>query len=84
MRRRERGTAFIIALAVCLVLTATLVAVAEQQKENFRARRNEIDRRNAKLAAEAGIQYALANLSEQFVNADTTAGVLSNFRPLIA
>jgi len=74
MRRRERGTAFIIALAVVLVLTATLVAVAEQQRENFRARRNEIDRRNAQLAAEAGVQFALAQLSDQFVSAEPADG----------
>lgn len=63
MRRQQRGFAFVLTLAILAGLVALLAISASALRVRVRevAQRSELDR--ARLAAEAGIQRALAELS---------------------
>jgi type II secretory pathway component PulK len=62
-RRRERGVVLIIALAVLAGLVALVASVAASQQLAVRAEANRINSVRARIAAEAGIQRALAAIA---------------------
>jgi len=66
--RRNRGSAFIVALAVLVVLGVVVTTFGRDLRITMLAQRNRIDRERAERMAEAGLQRALATLLTQDVN----------------
>ena len=60
--RRERGVVFILTLAILVAVVSLLAIAASNQRGAVRQDLGELEQRRAKLAAEAGIQRALAEL----------------------
>ena len=63
MRRRERGVVLVIALAILAGLIFLVASIAASQRVALRAEGNRVNARKARVAAEAGLQRALAALS---------------------
>lgn len=63
-RRRERGVVLVIALAILTGLVAFVTAVAASQRLALRAEENRINAQKARVAAQAGLQRALAALAQ--------------------
>lgn len=78
MRRRERGSIFVVSLAVLAGLIAILGSVAATHRIAVRAAANRMEMARAKVAAYSGLQQALAVLANQAANTSTTAGTSSN------
>lgn len=62
-RRQERGVVLVIALAILAGLVALVASVAASQQLAIRAEANRINRERARIAAEAGVQRALAAIA---------------------
>lgn len=67
----RRGSVFIVSLAVVAGLVAVLATVASTQRSVIRAQINRGERVRARIAAEAAVQRAMAELSLQEQNAPT-------------
>lgn len=63
MRRTRRGASLVLTLFVVSSLMAVLAITTATQRTQFLARSNRMEGDRARLAAEAGIEYALANLT---------------------
>lgn len=63
MRRRERGSAFVLSLVVLAGLVAVLASVAASQHTAVQAQYGRQDRMRARRAAESGIQRAIAEMT---------------------
>jgi type II secretory pathway component PulK len=61
--RRERGSAFVISIAVLAGLVAVLASIAASQRTAIQTQYGRQDRARARRAAESGIQRALAELA---------------------
>ncbi|MBX7134919.1 MAG: general secretion pathway protein GspK [Fimbriimonadaceae bacterium] len=65
MRRRQRGGVMILTIVVLAAVMAVLAAALATENTEFRAAARRIDRLKARVAAESGIQYALAALQTE-------------------
>jgi general secretion pathway protein K len=72
MRHRERGSVFIICLAVLAGLVATMAALSSTQRSVIRAQINRSEGQRARIVAEGAVQRALAELSVTEANQPTT------------
>lgn len=68
---RQRGSVFVVSLAVTAGLVAILVSIAASQRVAVHAAINRMEARRAELAAHSGIQRALAEFSAQDPNVTT-------------
>ncbi len=68
MRRTNRGSAFIVALAVMVVLSIVVTTFGAELTTTLAAQRNRLDQARARRMAESGLQRALTSLLEQDVN----------------
>ncbi|MCG9895561.1 MAG: type II secretion system protein GspK, partial [Fimbriimonadaceae bacterium] len=71
MRRRDRGSVFVYALAVIAVLTVFVVAAAERLRVEADLQLRRLDLTRAERAADAGLARALASLPAANLNALT-------------
>lgn len=62
MRRKQRGAVMVVTLAILAGLVALLAAAAITQREKFRETTVRMQQRRAEIAADAGIQRALAQI----------------------
>ena len=62
--RRQRGVVLVIALAILAGLIFLVASIAASQRIALRAEANRINARKARVAAEAGVQRALAALAD--------------------
>jgi type II secretory pathway component PulK len=62
---KRRGGVMVLTLAVLTGLVAIVAMVASTQRLAFRATLNSLEKERAEIAAEAGVQYALATLATQ-------------------
>ena len=60
--RRQRGVVMVIALAILVGLVALVASVVASQQIAIRAEENRINARQARVAADAGVQRAMASL----------------------
>ncbi len=60
--RRDRGIVFVLTLAILVAVVSLLAIAAANQRGAVRQDLGELEQRRAKLAAEAGIQRAMAEL----------------------
>lgn len=67
-RRLRQGGALLLVLSVLAGLVALTATFAASQMAEFRARQNRSDQRHADLMADAGLDRALAQLSQPFEN----------------
>jgi len=63
--RTRKGTAFIVTLGVLTALVLILTAAVRSQRQGMRATANRMDQQLAEVAAQAGLQRAIATLSTQ-------------------
>ena len=77
--RRQRGVVLVIALAILAGLVFLVATIAASQRVALRAEGNRINARQARIAAQAGLQRALAALADtvQDTAAATTGGTTS-------
>ena len=68
---KQRGSVFVVSLAVVAGLVAILASIAASQRVAVRASINRMEARRAELAAQSGIQRALAEFSSQDPNLTT-------------
>jgi len=73
MRRRERGSVFVLSLAVLTGLVALVAALASMNAQLIRAESNRMQDRRARLMLESGVQRAIAELQTQDPNRATLA-----------
>lgn len=71
--RRQRGVVLVIALAILAGLVAFVATVAASQRLALRAEENRINAQRARVAADAGVQRAVATLADTIQ--DTAAAV---------
>lgn len=68
MRRKQKGSVFIIALALIVILTMVIVSVTASTKVEANALQNKLTIRRAQRMAESGIVEALSTLKDQDPN----------------
>ncbi len=80
MRRRQRGVVLVIALAILAGLVALVASIVASQQIALRAEANRVNAGRARIAAEAGIQRAVASLADtiQDATAATTSTTVSS------
>lgn len=66
--RRQRGSAFLVALIAIVVLSLIVTSFSQQLGTDLRAQTNRLDRWRAEQMARAGIERALVELANQNVN----------------
>lgn len=72
--RRQRGAVFVVTLFILAAVVAVVVSVSASQQVAIRAQLNRMEQRKARIAAEAGIQRAFAEIS---LLASNTQGTLT-------
>lgn len=80
--RRQRGSAFIMALVAIVVLTAVLVTAAADTHVVQRSQLHRIEGRRAERMAEAGVQFAIAqmlDINPALVTLDDPWAVIGDF-----
>lgn len=87
-RRRERGVVLVIALAILAGLVALVASIVASQHIALRAEGNRVNAMRARMAAEAGIQRAMASLEATIQDPSTipttTAGTTTTTGSAIA
>ncbi|RYG26089.1 hypothetical protein EON82_04690 [bacterium] len=73
MRRRQRGVVLVIALAILAGLVALVASVAASQQLSVRATANRVNHERARVAAQAGIQRAIAALADTIQDTSAAA-----------
>lgn len=63
--RRNRGTVFVVTLAVLAGLVALVAGIAASHREGIHAEFRRLEDRRAQIMAEAGLQHAIAILQQQ-------------------
>lgn len=68
MRRKNSGSAFVVSLAVLVVLGIVVATFSSELTVTLNAQRNRLDQARARRMAESGLQHALTSLLDQDIN----------------
>jgi DNA uptake protein ComE-like DNA-binding protein len=77
--RRERGAVLIVTLGVLAMLVAIVTAIAASQRVDALAQANRMQLRRARLAADAGVQRAMAEIELLLQNQEESVNLTQNW-----